>query len=139
MNAGATSSKLTTETVISWEEDKFTESVAWTWTKYELFLSTSLGSSKSVVILNAKSPVDSSKVNLLESAPPIIDHVTVSLAVNCPIDNSFSFIDISLFKSPASPENPVISGDTSSKSVVVIVAIPDVSLPEVSVALILTT
>mgnify|MGYP005657006021 CR=1 FL=1 len=60
--------------------------------------------------------------------------MTVSLAVKVPIEERFSFKETLLVRSPASPESPVISGDNSSTSRIVIVTVCSEELELASVA-----
>ena len=56
-------------------------------------LSESVGFSKSGVEIKDKFPVDSLMENLFLSSPLLIDHMTVSSAVNIPAFNWFSSIE----------------------------------------------
>ena len=56
-------------------------------------LSESVGFSKSGVEIKDKFPVDALMENLFLSSPLLIDHVTVSSAVNVPAFNWFSSIE----------------------------------------------
>ena len=61
--------------------------------------------------------------NFDESAPPLRDQVTVSLALKVWIAVVFSLIDLLLVASPAEPDGPVMDAEVSSTSITEIVTV----------------